>query len=110
MAIVASGKWTRQPSDSTSSVEVHDFFSGVVVPTATYDVTNTHDFGFGAGEIHIYNPGGSDIQFQFPRLYTQAKDSGIVKAGQSLIIKKTNHSGLKVRCDSGASTYYIMAW
>lgn len=109
MAITASGKWSKPANSPTTSVDSKDYFSGVLTTTATYQDPNKHIFGFLAGEIHIFNTGGQDLVYQWPRLDGEAKDSGIVKAGTSVVFRRTNQPGINVRHDTSATTYHITA-
>jgi len=105
MAIVGTGKWSRLPTEPSTSVDNRDYYSGVhpSISATTYVDANKLEFGFSATGVLIRNPSGVDLVFQWLRREGQVIDSGTVKAGQELHLNAgVNKQGIILRTDAGA--------
>lgn len=73
---------------------------------------NTHDFGFIANNIIIHNESNSDLAFSFACLWGIAgdtKDSIIVKANSTQVIREPKTAGIKARLRAGVGSHnYII--
>lgn len=126
MATVSTGRFDSQQAVSGAAFNQtsHSYFSGDCISAANYPNgsldgyngksntpdQNLHEFGFVSQEVVIVNEGSSDIVYQTDAYWGDTKDSGIVKAGQTLYLRKKRIRGLKVKQrTTGTPAYYVMA-
>lgn len=109
MPIVDSGTFSGVSGVYTSGNGLLDasFFKGGTT-TDTY-AGNVLVFGFFAENIVITNEGINDLCYEFPNQYQAGSDSGVVKAGQTITLRKSNKNGMKIRSrNGGAATDYLV--
>lgn len=113
MAIVGTGKWEQKSTESNSSVQNRDYYSGVLaVSNSTYDGTHKLEFGFAAVGIIIRNGGANALAFQWLRHDGEVVDNGTVPATEEIIIEHNlNKQGVSLRVDGAATTdVEVIAW
>lgn len=109
MALTGTGAWSQDSSESNTSQQNRDFFSGPVsVGNTSYDEAHTFEFGFSAVEVYIINTGAVDLVYQWLRR-DGAVDNGVIPAGETRIWRTANKEGVRVRTDGGTSTCRIEA-
>jgi hypothetical protein len=109
MATVDSGTFTGVSGVYASGNGLLDasFFKAGTT-TDTY-AGNVLVFGFFAENIIITNEGANDLCYEFPNQYLAGSDSGVVKAGQTVTLRKSNKNGMKLRSRTGGSaTNYLV--
>lgn len=94
---------------SFTSVPTYSFCSSVITTTANY-TANQIEFGAKIQEIHIVNFGANPVAFQFSEFFGTTKDSGLVLANSSVVIRTSLKSGIALKnADVGASSVVVFA-
>lgn len=109
MAIGVSGTGAYAP-DTTGGIHTltsygtYSFFGGELTSTDSFE-DNILDFGVPLSEVFVVNAGNKDVAIQWPENYVGVGNpvngadiaSGVVLAGQTLVIRRLMKRGMKIR-------------
>ena len=106
----STGPWVQTEGDLAQSMPQRDFYKGdTALADTIYVEAHKLDFGFNASEIHIFNLGGGDMVYRWPRNDDGIVDNGVIEAGESRIWRMANKPGIRLRADAGATSYRVEA-
>lgn len=112
MAITGTGTWEQKTTESNSSRQNTDFFSGnLTVSNADYTAPGDNKlvFGFSALEVHITNTGGSDLVFQWLRREGETVDNDVIAGGEYRVYRNANKNGMILRHNGTPTTAQVCA-